>query len=401
MPTAGAAYRGLYAYAWDLADEGFAAVTGRAREAGLNTVTLAAAYHAGKFLRPHGRGGKVHFPEDGTVYFRHRPERYGRVRPLANSLLAELDPFEELAQAAPDLARVGWVVCCHNTRLGTLHPDLTARNCFGDGYVYSLCPAHPEVREYVVALCRDLAERHELVALALETPGWLPFEHGYHHEFAMVPLNEWARVLLGLCFAPASVEGAKAAGFDADALRRDACRKLEAWLASEVVIDEPRAAEMLLADLVLEPDWSAFLRWRCRVVADLVREVRAAVPKRTKVWVIPSVQRPTAKGWVEGSDLRLLADAADRLEICAYERSAAGVAADLLDVRLRVGEGARLNAILRPGHPDLAGGAETVAAARAVKGAGCEGLAFYNYGHLRLGALARIREAITAWDAAL
>jgi hypothetical protein len=400
MTTGPAGYRGLYAYAWDLADEGFAAVAGRVRDVGLNTVTLAAAYHAGKFLRPHGVGGKIYFPEDGTVYFRHNPGRYGRVRPLANSLLGELDPFEELARTAPDLARVGWVVCCHNSRLGTLHPDLTARNCFGDGYVYSLCSAHPEAREYVVNLCRDLAERHELAALVLETPGWLPFEHGYHHEFAMVPLNEWARVLLGLCFAPASIEGAEAAGIGAEALRRDACRKLEAWLSANLAVDEPRAAEMLLADLALEPDWSAFLRWRCRVVADLVREVRDAVPRRTEVWVIPSVQRPTAKGWVEGSDLRLLAEAADRLEICAYERSAAGVAADLFDVRLRVGDGARLNAILRPGHPDLADGAETAAAARALKAAGCEGLAFYNYGHLRLAALERAREALGAWEAA-
>jgi hypothetical protein len=205
-------------------------------------------------------------------------------------------------------------------------------------------------------------------------------------------------LLLGLCFAPASVEGARAAGIDAEALRREACRRLEAWLASDVAIDDGHAAEMLLADLALEPDWPAFLRWRCWVVADLVREVRAAVPAGTEIWVIPSVQRPTAKGWVEGSDLRLLADAADRLEVCAYEWGAGAVAADLFDVRLRVGEGTRLNAILRPGHPDLSGGAETAAGARAAKAAGCEGLAFYNYGHLRPGAMDRVREAVAAWE---
>ena len=76
------AYRGLYTYAWDLADEGVAEVAARARDAGANTLTLAAAYHAGKFIRPHGVSGKVYFPEDGTVYFRHGPERYGRVKPL-------------------------------------------------------------------------------------------------------------------------------------------------------------------------------------------------------------------------------------------------------------------------------------------------------------------------------
>ena len=119
---------------------------------------------------------------------------------------------------------------------------------------------------------------------------------------------------------------------------------------------------MLLADIVAEPDLAAFLRWRCRCVADLVREIRAAVPACTEVWVIPSVQRPSAK-LDQGSDLRLLAEAADRLDICAYERSAAEVAANLWDVRRRVGDKARLNAILRPSDPDLAGGAETAAAA--------------------------------------
>ena len=391
-------YRGLYTYAWDLADEGFEAVAERARAAGLTTITLAAAYHAGKFLRPHGATGKVYFPEDGTVYFRPDPARYGRVKPVPNSLVERLDPFAELAAAAPDLGRVGWTVCCHNTRLGTAYPDLVARNCFGDPYVYSLSPAHPEVRRYVVSLCADLADRHELKALALETPGWLPYAHGFHHEFALVELNEWARVLLGLDFGEASIEAARAAGIDAEALRQQVCRWLEGWLGSDLAVTEPRAAEMLLADVVAEPDLAAFLRWRCRCVADLVREIRAAVPARTEVWVIPSVQRPSAKGWIEGSDLRLLAEAADRLEVCAYERGAAEVAADLWDVRRRVGDKARLNAILRPSHPDLAGGAETAAAARALKAAGCEGIAFYNYGHWRLGAMDRVREAVVAWE---
>ncbi|HET6467697.1 MAG TPA: hypothetical protein VFG43_04890 [Geminicoccaceae bacterium] len=312
-------------------------------------------------------------------------------------MLAELDPLAELARAAPDLERVAWLVCCHNTRLGELHPDLVARNCFGDAYPYSLCPAHPEVRDYVLALCRDVAEQHELQAVVLETPGWLPYDHGWHHEFALLALDEWVKVLLGLCFAPASLDGARAAGIDAVRLQRQAAAWLEAWLGHEVAVDGEMARDWLLADLVADPEWVAFLGWRCRVAADLVREVREAVPRATEVRVIPSVQRPSARGWIEGSDLRLLAAACDRLELCAYEPSAARVAADIFDVRRRVGEGARLNAILRPSHPDLAGGTETVAAARALKAGGVEGLAFYNYGHLRLGALERVRAATTAW----
>ena len=101
---------------------------------------------------------------------------------------------------------------------------------------------------------------------------------------------------------------------------------------------------------------------------------------------------------MEGSDLAMLAQAADRLEVCAYEPCAAAVAADLFDVRRRVGPKARLNAILRPTHPDLSGGADTVAAAEALKLAGVEGIALYNYGHWRLPALSRVRGALAAWS---
>ncbi|SVC63175.1 uncharacterized protein METZ01_LOCUS316029, partial [marine metagenome] len=44
---------------------------------GANTVCLASSYHAGKFTRPRASGGKIYFPEDGTVYFRPDSKHYG------------------------------------------------------------------------------------------------------------------------------------------------------------------------------------------------------------------------------------------------------------------------------------------------------------------------------------
>ncbi|MFO1067045.1 MAG: hypothetical protein U1E14_00795 [Geminicoccaceae bacterium] len=393
-----ASYRAMYTYAWDLIDEGFAAVADRFRSVNANTVALATSYHAGKFIRPHGRSGKVYFPEDGTIYFRHRPERYGRVTPLPNALLKEIDPLAELARVAPDLRRTGWIVCCHNTPLGQLHPELIARNCFGDGFIYSLNPAHPDVRAYIVALCRDVTEAYELEGISLETPGWLPWEHGYHHEFQFLPLNEWLGLLLGMDFSPATLAAARAAGIDAEPLRAKTAAALEGWLSRDLHVDGERARDWLLADMVGDPTWAAFLTWRCRCVADLIAEIRAAVPRGTEVRVIPSVQRPTARGWVEGSDLGMLAEAADALEFCAYEPSAAAIAADVFDVRRRAGAAAKINAIMRPAHPDIGGGTEAVAAARALRAAGVAGLAFYNYGHWRAPGFDHVRAAFTAWD---
>jgi hypothetical protein len=113
--------------------------------------------------------------------------------------------------------------------------------------------------------------------------------------------------------------------------------------------------------------------------------------------VIPTVQRPTAGCWIEGSDLAMLADAADALEVPAYYPSAAEAFVHAWGVRARVGE-APLHFILRPGFPDLANGAETEAAAHRLKEVGLSGLAFYNYGHLRLAGLEHARAALAALE---
>jgi len=42
-------YKAIYAYAWDLAEDGAADAVRQFRELGLDTVTVAGSYHAGKF----------------------------------------------------------------------------------------------------------------------------------------------------------------------------------------------------------------------------------------------------------------------------------------------------------------------------------------------------------------
>ncbi|MDF2782214.1 MAG: hypothetical protein K0S96_2018, partial [Geminicoccaceae bacterium] len=385
-----------YVYAWDLADEGLETVLGRIRPTGINTLTLAASYHAGKFLRPHGVGGKVYFPADGTVYFQARPERYGHIRPLVSPMVAEFDAFARLEQQAPDLERVAWVVCCHNTPLGQQHPEFTSRNAFGDPYPYSLCPAHPAVRDYVVNLVADLVDRHDLAGVALETPGWLPYDHGFHHEFALVPLDRFAKSLLALCFADATCSAARAVGIDADRLQARTRELLERYLSADLALSEALATEWWLAEVVSDPEFAAFLHWRCRVVADLVADVRAAVPAPTRLAVIPTVQRPPAAAWLEGSDLALLAGVADALEVPLYQPSAEEAWLSAWDARRRAGDAAALHFILRPSFPDLANGAETVAAVRRLEPLRPAGIAFYNYGHLRLASLDHVTAALAA-----
>ena len=137
-------YRAIYAYPWDIADRGVPESLAEIAALGLDTVTVAGAYHAGKFLRPRAPR-KVYFPDDGAVYFRPDQSRYGAVRPVMSALTREHDVLAELCEQGRAAVNV-WLVLLHNTRLGTADPDLTVRNAFGDPYVYSLCPAAGAVR---------------------------------------------------------------------------------------------------------------------------------------------------------------------------------------------------------------------------------------------------------------
>ncbi len=386
--------RAIYAYAWDVAERGIGEFVAEVEALGLDTVTFAGSYHAGKFLRPQGRDGKVYFPEDGTAYFRVDPARYGTIKPVENRLLRDGDLLRGLCEA--DIAVNAWMVLLHNTRLGTEHPDCTVQNAFGDRYFYSLCPSAPEVREYAVALCRDVTDNYPVIGLSLETPGFLPYQHGFHHEFALLKQNRWLDAQLGLCFCGHCMRGAEGRGIDAAGLKRRVARAIESYLDGDIDFPDDMAEAFWLAD-ILDGELSAYLRFRCAVVTSLVGEIRASVRGDAALAVIPSVARPTAGAWYEGTDLAALSEAGVIIEACFYEPGVERLRADIFDVKRRIGGAGKLRGILRPAWPDLRSRADVVGAATALRDGGMTDVAFYNYGHLRRSNLAWIADALAVF----
>ncbi len=387
-------YKAIYTYAWDLAEAGVSAATAEFRGLGLDTVTIAGSYHAGKFLRRHGKTGKVYFPEDGTVYFRADPSRYGAIKPAANSALASQDVLRELT-ASKDMAVNVWLVLLHNTRLGMAHPNSVVRNAFGDPYYYNLCPSAPDARAYAIGLADDVTANYPVAGISMEAPGFTPYAHGFHHEFALMKLNPWLENQLGLCFCDHCVAAAQKAGIDARRLKAQVAADITADLDSDIDTPADMAEAFWKADIVADGDLRKYLDFRNSVVTSLVAEIRAAVRKDANVAVIPSVARPTSGAWYEGSDLNALAGTTGIIEACFYEPSAMRVKADLFDIRRRLrGTDAKLRGILRPSHPDLASKGEFLAAVEALRAGGVDELAFYNWGHLRRANLSWIGEAL-------
>jgi len=68
--------RAFYSYLWDLADRPFSDTLAECQDLGINTLSVATSYHAGRFSRPRGTRSRTIFLDDGTVYFRAHRERY-------------------------------------------------------------------------------------------------------------------------------------------------------------------------------------------------------------------------------------------------------------------------------------------------------------------------------------
>lgn len=385
-------YRSLYAYPWDIAEideTDFAEfVTGL----GLSTVTLAASYHAGKFVRPHGRNRRVFFPEDGRAFFRTRPERYGAIRPLPAKLVAEDDVLGRLVRRA-DLKVEAWAVLLHNTPLGQQNPDAVVRNAFDDAYWYSLCPASPAAADYAVALCRDIADGYPVSGLVVETPGWMPYRHGYHHEAMFMEPNPGLEAGLALCFCSHCMRGAAAEGIDMPSLRTRVASHVDLLLGARQETPAAVGAGWFLHDMATDTDLAALIRWRMATVTRLVERIRAALPKGTTLHVIPSVQQPIGLCWIEGSDIAVLARVADGIEPCLYGPPQQA-AAELAEIRHRAGASASIRAVLRPGFPDHLHEGSFTSAVHALAQAGLRDFAFYNYGHMRTTNLEWIGRAL-------
>ena len=385
----------MFSYSWDLAENGVAKSVEEFKSLGINTVTLASSYHAGKFLRPKSKVKKVYFPEDGTVYFKSDASKYGEIKPISNSIYGDGQILRELTETK-GLSVSAWLVLLHNTQLGTKHQDSAVQNAFGDPYVYALCPSAPEARAYAVGLAKDVTESYELDGISVESIGFPPYEHGFHHEMSFIKPNKWLSQNLGLCFCKYCVAGAEKAGVDAKALKARVAKNIHDYLEGDFDLQTDMAEALWLADVEGDLDLRKFLDFRSQVVTSLAKEIRQSVRKDIEVAIIPSVARPTGGAWYEGTDLKAIAETTGVIEACFYEPSTDRINADLADIKRRTNNTGKIKGILRPAFPDLTSEAAVVDAVAVLWEGGVKDIGFYNYGHIRSQSLNWIKRALAA-----
>ncbi|MET0417241.1 MAG: hypothetical protein ABW022_14615, partial [Actinoplanes sp.] len=190
-----------HVYPWDvLGDPDFPA---RVREAGLNMVTLAAAYHSTRAATPLHPARRTVDARYAALYRPIRAEAWAghRLRAAGPSWMPEPDPFGAAAKVlrTNGFQVTAWIVLTHNTRLGAACPDVAVVNCFGEPYPYALCPANPDVRRYAATLAAEAVRDAPVDAVTLEACGQLGVDHLGHHEKTAGAWNAHSRRVLSVC----------------------------------------------------------------------------------------------------------------------------------------------------------------------------------------------------------
>lgn len=398
----------LYVYVEDVRGEGLEAVLDRVIGYGVAGVTVAAAYHRARDVTPHGRP-RVTIRRDGA-HFAPPEDLFGGLRlvpPVQEG--AEEEPLAALrvATAERGLALHGWTVFLQNTTLGLAHPDVTVRNCFGDrGSPTDLCPSHPDVRLYAVALGRAVA-RLGVDSVVAEGLHFGTFGPGYHNERSFVPLGPMDLFLLGLCFCDFCMRRAADLGVKAEVAREECSRIVGGVLDG----DPPAQGEVTRAALTAYagPEVVAYARARSEVVTSLVSKISTAVTDEGSKLVyldatgaykgytdgLPSAGLAAHDAWQLGVDLVALGDLVPSLGVLAYARDAARVADDVSAYRRSTGKDKELRVVLRPGLPDTDSADRLAAKVRAVRAAGADAVDFYAYGLMPYPILDRIPGALS------
>jgi hypothetical protein len=377
----------MWTYLWDLVDEGWTTPLQLMKENGLTHISLAAAYHAGRFLLPHNPKRKVYFLEDGTVYFVPQESLYGKVKPRVHSLVKSGEHLSKLVRhcANEGMGTHAWVVCCHNTPLGKQYPEIACVNAFGDTMYHNLCPSNADVRQYLRAVVKDVAAQG-VSRVELEAMQFMGYPHGAHHEKNGIELSEAMTFLLGLCFCQACFGRTKNV-LDLVALQRYARTTLENTFAAP---EETRHLQVI-SDLP-EDLFSPLLEWRTDVVTSLASELQESVQRFDTV-LRPLVSFAKTSRRLAGIDAAKLSAITGGVLMPGYLRDGNALRKPLADMQDIVGVN-DLIVGLQVGLPGSGGRPEFQSRMKTAREMGVTDFNFYNYGLIHLQNLDWIRESV-------
>ncbi|WP_049980521.1 hypothetical protein [Halolamina rubra] len=305
----------VWSYPWRLlAPEGRSLADLQMR--GLDGVSVASHYHSIRSLAPTTDGPQFDsFP--GGCFFDPGEHTEGTaIDPHVHSVLGHESPLEELLAepAADDLSMTGWLVCLHNTHLGSCNPRFRIESAFGQPHDHGLCPSNPEVRAYLASIAEALAALG-VDAIGLEAIGFPSAFHGHGNQFGhekdQLVASTREQALFSQCFCDAC---RAAADFDIDMAQsvvQEYCRAM---------LETPEDTVPSLSAVVEDhPVLEDLFTFRARVVESLIGRIdRASGDVPLRYYAAAGLGRDRDDGWPAGVDLDCLAPYLDRVTALCY-----------------------------------------------------------------------------------
>lgn len=378
----------IWAYPWDLIDEGVETVVDRLMEIGVSEINLATNYHSVQPFLPHNPERRTFFAQ-ASSYFHPNEDRYGSLTPVPNESMDEADWLARIDNEldGTQVSLNSWTIGCHNSRLGLANPELTLESPYGDSLAFGLCPSKPEVQRYLTGLLADLSDRASFKRIGLETfDCFYGTGFGWHHDKYHVELGRLGEFLFGLCFCEACREQAAKSGVEVGQARESARGGIEAIIDGTI-----SPSENARRWIRTRPELAAYVTARFDTLTELYQEFQTAVGSDV------SLGRYTGffdveDAWMHGVDLDAVSDPLDFQTVIAYESSRES-AVHRIETADRRTTDIPLHAGVLPGHPAIHDSETLTEVVDGIAAAGVDRISFYNYGMLPERNLRWIREA--------
>ncbi len=266
-------------YPWDVLDEGIEDVLERLQDqVGATGVTLAVAGDELEQFRPHHRADPCIYRTAGGVYFQPNDKHYQATR-FKPPLWEQHRKMDAVAKISDHLSErqldLRLSICPFaSQRLVHKHPEAACKNAFGIASRSTLCPANPDVQEYLLSLVRDLSTYDDASAIVLDEVQTPTATDSAPFVQALAMFDTDLVDLLGVCFCESCLQGAAAAGVDGQAARRCVHAVLDRlfhegkpqdWNTSQLLLDNPAIGE--------------FVAWSERVLVELYGRIKAVSSK--------------------------------------------------------------------------------------------------------------------------
>ena len=377
----------MWTYPWDVIDEGVDRVIGFLKEeVGLDAISLSTVYHTYDQLRTHMPGKKLFSGYEDAIYFQPQSELYQgtKIKPHVHPTARDQDPVRIIAEAcrARGLELISWTVPLHNHYMARQHPDCALLGVFGDRYPGCLCPANPEVREYVLGLSLDLATNCGVQMIEYESLHYMGFGMFRNHAKVGVDLGAVGSLLMSLCFCDGCVQRAADRGVDVEELKG----QVEKWLLDIFEAGPPeRSVEEFVAD---EPLVNDYIKMRADVVTSLAAEVKEAVKMPVSFLYMGNYHN-------NGIDRKPIEKIVDWINVLCYSGSPEEASQRAQETLAGMDDPSMLICGLN-GHKPIDSAEQMREIITAIYETGARRFSYYNYGMISQRNLRWIAEAIAA-----